>query len=327
MPRLVQIPPQLLDQPFTVATGRAAGLSNDRMLGPDLESPFYAVRWPRDQAVGKAGGPHPLVDGFLTGAEHRLCAAYRTKMGAGQFFSHTTAARIWGVPLPRDSRGGADVHVSTRAPSVAPRGRGVVGHRLGGRDVLIRNRFDFALADAATTWCQLAELLGHDDLVAAGDHLVLTPALLDPGDIRPHVSLAELTARVAGLSGRGVRAARRAILSVRDGAESRPESLVRLSLIRAGLPEPELNIDIRSAEGIFLGRCDMVYRRWRVIVEYDGDQHRTDTGQYEKDIGRVDRLIAAGWIVVRIRMQGLFGGSVASAARVEAALRSRGWRP
>lgn len=323
MPRLVPIPTQLLDQPFTIAMGRAAGLSDDRMFGPDLESPFYAVRWRREQPEGV----HPLGQGILGGSEFRLCAAFRTKMRAGQFFSHTTAAELWRVPLPRDNRRGGGVHVSTIAPLVPPRGRGVVGHRLTGRDVLIRDRFDFAVADAATTWCQLAELLGHDDLVAAGDHLVLTPAVLDTEDFRPYVTLVELTARVAGLSGRGVRAARRAILSVRDGAESRPESLVRLALIRAGLPEPELNVDIRSSQGTFLGRCDMVYRRWRVIVEYDGDQHRTDTAQYEKDIGRIDRLIAAGWIVVRIRMRGLFAEADASVARVEAALRSRGWGP
>ena len=192
---------------------------------------------------------------------------------------------------------------------------------------MVRNRFDFAVADAASTWCQLAEMLGHDDLVAAGDHLVLSPGVQDPGDMRPYVSLADLTDRVAALSGRGVRAARRAIASVRVGAESRPETLVRLALIRAGLPEPELNVDIRASDSSFIGRCDMVYRRWRVIVEYDGDQHRTDTAQYEKDIGRIDRLIAAGWIVVRIRMRGLHSGAAESVSRVEAALRSRGWRP
>ncbi len=314
MPRLVPLPPALRDAPFTVDAGRAAGLSDDRMLGPDLESPFYSVRWRR----GAAEPAHPL------------CVAYRTKMLPGQFFSHTTAALIWGVPLP--GRLGTPqstdvVHVATLAPLRPPKGRGVIGHRFTSSEVRVRNRFDFAVADAASTWCQLAEMLGHDDLVAAGDHLVLTPEIQNPGDIRPYVSLADLTDRVAGLSGRGVRSARRAILSVRMGAESRPETLVRLALIRAGLPEPELNIEIRSADGSFIGRCDLVYRRWRVIVEYDGDQHRTDTAQYEKDIGRIDRLIAAGWIVVRIRMRGLRGGARESVSRVEAALRSRGWRP
>jgi hypothetical protein len=62
---------------------------------------------------------------------------------------------------------------------------------------------------------------------------------------------------------------------LRPGAESRPETLLRLLLGRAGLPEPEVNVDIRDDSGRFLGRADLVYPPWRTIVEYDGDQHRT----------------------------------------------------
>jgi hypothetical protein len=49
----------------------------------------------------------------------------------------------------------------------------------------------------------------------------------------------------------------------------------------AGLPEPEVNPDIRNASGRFVGRGDLVYRRWRVIVEYDrvgGRENPTSTG-------------------------------------------------
>ena len=54
------------------------------------------------------------------------------------------------------------------------------------------------------------------------------------------------------------------------------------------------------AQGRFIGRGDLVYRHWRVIVEYDGDQHRTDTTQFDRDVRRLDDFAANGWRVVRI---------------------------
>ncbi|MCU1405843.1 MAG: hypothetical protein JWQ43_2146, partial [Glaciihabitans sp.] len=60
-------------------------------------------------------------------------------------------------------------------------------------------------------------------------------------------------------------------------------------------------MDVRSAEGLWLGRADLVYPRWRTIVEYDGDQHRADTRQYEKDITRMETFADQGWNVVRVR--------------------------
>jgi hypothetical protein len=54
---------------------------------------------------------------------------------------------------------------------------------------------------------------------------------------------------------------------IRPGAESRPETLVRLAVAGAGRPEPEVNVDIVDGSGRFLGRGDLVHRGWKVIVE------------------------------------------------------------
>jgi hypothetical protein len=35
-----------------------------------------------------------------------------------------------------------------------------------------------------------------------------------------------------------------------------------------------------------IGRADLVYRQFKVIIEYEGDQHRTDKWQWNFDIGR-----------------------------------------
>jgi very-short-patch-repair endonuclease len=37
-----------------------------------------------------------------------------------------------------------------------------------------------------------------------------------------------------------------------------------------------------------------------VALEYDGDHHRTDRGQYVKDIRRAETLERLGWHVVRV---------------------------
>jgi hypothetical protein len=126
-------------------------------------------------------------------------------------------------------------------------------------------------------------------------------------------------------TGRHARTARQAVLDIRQGAESRPETILRLVMVRAGLPEPELNVDIFSASGLFLGRGDTLFRDFRVIVEYDGEQHRIDSIQYNKDMLRIEGFIRERWTPIRVRKGQLFGDPMAAVARVEGALRDAGW--
>lgn len=121
-------------------------------------------------------------------------------------------------------------------------------------------------------------------------------------------------------------AASKALESVRLGMESPRETLLRLLLIRGGLPEPDAGVEIVDGHGKFLARVDLCYREWRVVVEYDGDQHRTDPRQYSRDIARIEALQRAGWTVVRVLNVGLFRGADETIARVTYALRTRGWR-
>ena len=166
-------------------------------------------------------------------------------------------------------------------------------------------RHGLPVSDPLTLFIELATMLEQDDLVAVGDALVLEPAQLDPGDLRPWITLDELRAGCLDSRAHGIRRARRAAAWVRQGAESPMETALRLLLIRAGLPEPELNQELFDNRGRWIGRFDMVYREAQVIVEYDGDQHRLSTAQYEKDISRIDRAHAATWNVVRVRAKSM----------------------
>ena len=86
------------------------------------------------------------------------------------------------------------------------------------------------------------------------------------------------------------------ILDLADaGAESPPESLVRLLVLAAALPRPVTQIDVRG-----LYRLDMGWPQYKVAIEYDGSQHWTDPGQRARDIERLEFLAAQAWTIIRV---------------------------
>ena len=309
MPRHVDLPVALRGAAFRTAHARELGAGEGRLRGPDLGRPHHGVRTPATSA------PDDLLD---------ACAAYLPLLGA-HHFSHLTAARLWGCPLPQSFDRRESLHVSAPYPGRAPRRPGVIGHQ--SREPRTSTRHGIPVSDAATTWISLAPLLPPEELVVCGDHLILSPHVLDPLDVRPHVSLEELGERLQNFTGRGARAAASAFRLLRPGAESRPETRLRLLLIGSRLPEPEVNVAVTDATGRWLGRGDLVYVRWRTVVEYDGDHHRTNEYQYDRDITRIDSFIAAGWNVVRVRRRGLSVARDETVARVIRALRTHGWQP
>jgi hypothetical protein len=311
MPERTPLPPDLANNAFRVARARRGGVGEGRLRNAGLARPFHGIR----------------VAGGTTDTVVERCRAYAPLLHHWQFFSHVTAAHLWDCPLPLRFRADDPLDVCTRAPFRAPRSRGVRGHQVQGDGVATDDRYGLPCADAATTWCQLAAILALEDLVAAGDSLLLDPVVPDPADRRPFLTLDRLTRRAEGFVGRGARAIATALPLLRPGAESRPESLLRLMLQRAGLPEADVNGEIRDDAGRFLGRADLVFRPWRTIVEYDGDQHRTSSRQYDRDVTRIEDFAQERWAVVRVRSRGLFVTPEDTVRRVERGLRSRGWRP
>ncbi|WP_207840599.1 endonuclease domain-containing protein [Williamsia soli] len=113
----------------------------------------------------------------------------------------------------------------------------------------------------------------------------------------------------------------RGVLELVDaGAESPPETRTRLLLIRAGLPAPETQIELRDEYGHVYIRLDMGWRRWKVAVEYDGGHHWTDRRQRSRDIDRWADLEAAGWRVVRVSAELLAERPGVVVARVREAI-------
>ncbi|NQX28553.1 hypothetical protein HQQ81_14490 [Microbacteriaceae bacterium VKM Ac-2854] len=301
------LPEPLSNVVFTVSAARDAGVQRGRLRGTDLAAPFRGVRVPAD---------------FNGSVLHRARALQGLLPAIT--FSDLTAARLWGLDLPIEAED-EPLFVAVRAPKRAPQIAGVRGRQITDPDVRAVTRNGFALIDAASIFCQLAAHLELADLVAVGDALVRDPPVLHPGDPRPWVTLDALRDRVARFRGRGCRLAREAIPLVRVGAESRQESRLRVAIVRAGLPEPEPNVEIRGADGRLITRVDLYYPSWDVGVEYEGGQHEAGR-QLARDIARYDDLAAHGTRIVRVD-KSFIRAPDASLARIERALRERGWVP
>jgi hypothetical protein len=79
-----------------------------------------------------------------------------------------------------------------------------------------------------------------------------------------------------------------------DGrSRSIKESETRAVIDFSGLPAPEVNtpVDLEDDDVVVIG--DLVYRKWRVVVEYEGAHHQLDRQQYVADLGRY-ALLRAG---------------------------------
>jgi hypothetical protein len=241
--------------------------------------------------------------------------AYAPLLRPGDRFSHTTAALLWGAPVRRAFED--DVHVSA-AIAQRPRARGCLGHVTSAAGHVRRQALP--VSDPAQTIVECATLMTLDELVQLCDYFVLDPHQLDPRDLRPYIPRTELGERLHALHGLGVRAARRAYDLSRDGVESPMETGLRLLVRRAGLPEPVCGYELLRPNGSRVGWFDLAWPDRRVIAEYDGDQHRTSTHQYERDIRRFDEAADLGWRVVRVRLRGIGTARAETIARVKRAL-------
>ncbi|OII15788.1 hypothetical protein BIU97_14050 [Curtobacterium sp. MCBA15_009] len=216
--------------------------------------------------------------------------ALRPVLLPGQFVSHLSAAVLWGLPVPQTVD--APVHVTSILPQAQPRRAGVVGHRVTAAHASIRSRHGVPASSPATLWIECGTVLDVDQLVVLGDAIVTERrCATTPDDLA--AALAAVGAR------RGVRKLRAALELVRVGAGSPQETRARLAIVRAGLPEPELQVDVFDEAGRFVGRVDMAYPEQRIVVEYEGDHHRTDAEQWGRDLRRYRAMERLGWAVVR----------------------------
>lgn len=268
-----------------------------------------------------------------------MARALQTQVIPGAVLSHTTAAVLYGVPVPAwvddgigllrrhtDSRRGIP-HLSLFAPvdsadADAAASAGSTAHatdvlriphlhcripqgssRLSAGPTVTVHRM---LPGATRSWRGLmisspAEMLLELALTLDHDDVVIVlDHLLGPNSIFAGLTRTALRRRFDDLAGRrGHRALRTALEDARSAVESPGETRTRLLLVRAGFPEPTPNLTVRDPDTGGSRRIDNAYERWLIGVEYDGDVHRSK-GAWRAEHARRDSLESLGWTLRRL---------------------------
>ncbi|MBN9178340.1 MAG: hypothetical protein J0I43_13375 [Microbacterium sp.] len=296
-------PAILLPNAFTVAQARDAGVPRGRLRGASLSRPFHGVR----------------VRGTVeTNSLRASCHALLPRLRPGQFFSHETALAVHGVWMPEWPYRPA-IHVSAYRPAREPRTRGVIGHRLQLREPAWTLLDGLPVEAPVRAWRQVGGLWSPRDIVAAADFLVSgSEPLASAVDLRDEIT------RMGDVR-RGILT--RALHDVRTGVRSARETRLRLLLMDAGLPEPEVAWNVFDGRGTFVAELDLAFPRYRVAAEYDGRVHAEDAAQFARDADRWAAIRRAGWAHERILAHHLDGDGRAAVGIVRDALVRAGWTP
>jgi very-short-patch-repair endonuclease len=294
-------------RPFTYAEAVAAGVTPSAMRGRNFRKIFRGVYAHRSLPN------HPL---------------FRTKAALlihppDAFASHVSAGRVHGVPLPEL----VDEHISVFAEKDRRRRAGIRNH-IAAPDTPVTVLNGDRVSSPDQMFVELAGLLSLVDLVVVGDYLVRHKKT------KPE----QLLAFCAGSAHRNAAAARRAAAYVREDVDSAMETRLRMLIVLAGLPEPKINHKIFFEDGRLRYRFDLSYPEFKVIVEYDGRQHREDLDQWDADTDRKDWFDHNGWKHVPVFSRGIYRRPDLTLERVRSALKDRGcttlprvladdWRP
>ncbi|MGG5172291.1 endonuclease domain-containing protein [Pseudarthrobacter sp. J1738] len=305
--RKSQLPEHLQGVSFALRASDKSGVSRGRTRAKDLMVVSRGIRLP-------------------TQTQPRGAAAVRayTELDESSILSHVSAARLWEMPLPASLSGDWRLHIARRAVHSVPRRANTVGHLLtlaAGEDTEVDG---VRLTSAPRTWLDMASTqTTMEDLVVMGDHLVCSHGPEFPAPREAVCSIDDLRQVVDAHPGaRGIRKAREALNLVRVGADSAPESRMRLALVQAGLPEPALNLVVFDDFGRPIVWPDAAYLEHRVALQYDGGHHG-DEVQYLRDIRRAEASAAHGWLEVRVSQHDLTGERPGVVLKVRRALESR----
>jgi very-short-patch-repair endonuclease len=256
------VPAALKVGPFTRAEAFGVGVTRRQLQGPGyrrLGSGIY--RW-----AGLKASPQLTI------------AAVARRLPAGAAFSGLTAAWLHGLDVaPCDP---VEVTGSGRLAGAAVRRA-----TLECKEIVTRRGLPTTSALRTAV-----DLGGRDPLI---EGVVAADLFLHAG----LVSIAELHTYVSKHRGaKGIARLRRVVDFAEPKAESAMETRLRLLLVLAGLPRPEVQASIHDDQGNFLGRPDLLYRDRRLAIEFDGSNHRD---RLVDDNRRQNRIIGAGYRLLR----------------------------
>ena len=262
------IPDEFRNRPFPVAEARAAGMSRRMLRGTRFRAVTRGVY-----------ATDPVPESYAT-----LVRATLLTLPVATIATGVTGLRLYGVLVGAE----LPLRFATSHPHQVRR-QGVQVTRV---KHLPPHCGQIAVPEQC--WMVTADELDLLELVTAGDWLLR---------IR-RTTVAKLEAYARGNSSWGCRTARDAVGLVRERVDSPRETCLRLCLVLAGLPAPECNVVIGDDNGP-IGRVDLVYVAYKLIIEYEGDQHRTDRGQWNRDIDRHEDFARDHWTLIRVTSERL----------------------
>jgi len=287
VPKTALLPPELTRRPFTVDEARAAGVSPSALKGRS---------W-RRLGRGVYCWTELRADAWTT------LATWQRLLPRNAVFTGPSAALIHGLDVQRE----IDVEVAV------PRGTA-----MRSRAGLRVRHLSFAVQDL-TTMRGLRTTTLHRTLL---DLCVRWPAVeaLVAIDMAIHIGLTN----VAGLceyaysakGASGVLRLRR-LAENAEPAESPMETRLRWLLLNRGLPRPHAQVNLGDRAGRFLGRADLYYPAARLVVEFDGGNHRE---RLVSDDRRQNLLTSAGFRILRFTSADVHQHPEMVAMQVRAAL-------
>lgn len=267
-------------------------------------------------------GLHTLTDHPML--FEAMAWALQNKVMPGSVLSHSTAAVLWGIPVPvqlddgvallgeapnggprprpfaavgigQSLRAGAKLPIlHCRVPQGASSGpvRGVMVHRWVPGPTTRSG--GLVLSSPLETLRELATVLPVWDVTVAID------AVIGSRTNCPPVSAEDIAQHVADMRGRrGTARLRTALTLARTGSWSASETIMRLLLAGAGFPEPSLNHLVQAGAEDQSRYLDLAWVGVRFALEYDGDSHRRTKDQWRDDEVRRDELASRGWTLAR----------------------------
>ena len=288
------MPTELKAAPFALAEAIAAGVTRAQLRGSGyrrLGSGLY--RW-----VGLKESPHVLL------------SAVARRLPVGAAFSGHTAGWLHGLDLaPCDP-----IEVTIPEPIGTRRRAGASVSRaaLDAEEIVLRR--GLPITSALRT---VADLGGRDSLT---EGVVAADMFLHAG----LVTTAELRIYIARHSkAKGIARLRRVVDLTEPKSESPMETRLRMLLLRARLPRPEVQVSIHDAEGRFVGRPDLLYLAQRLAIEYDGGNHRD---RLVDDNRRQNGLVSAGFQLLRFTAADVYGTPEVVAMQVRHGLEAKSAR-
>jgi hypothetical protein len=206
----------------------------------------------------------------------------------GSVLAGLSAARVWDMPVP-DSGPHLIVGRRVRRPPAVQISREIL------------DRYDVQIFEGAPVTSRARTVFDCLRLLpdaAATD-------LLDRALQRGWIDLEELVERVRHHAGRWgaprlVRLVGQVAVGTRSAGERRLAGLLR----EAGIVGWAANVRIGDERG-FIGIADVVFREARLILEMDGWAFHVTPEAFQRDRERQNRLIGAGWTVLRFTWRDL----------------------